>query len=142
MSQAVPIKDGYLDINGVSLYYETRGNQKDPALLMVNGMGAQMTYWPESLCDDIAKAGYFVIRFDNRDCGLSGDTVYSERYSTFKSFINYRLKRTMPSPYTLHNLVDDAIGVLDQLGIKSAHWAGFSMGGMIKYGAVQRMPPL
>jgi len=131
VKSSIPIREGRITTNQIELFYEDRGELDHPALLMVNGMGAQLIYWPDELCDAIARAGFRVIRFDNRDCGLSGDTQYTGRYSMVKAYFNYKLKRPVASAYNLHTMVDDAVGILDALNIERAHLAGFSMGGMI-----------
>jgi pimeloyl-ACP methyl ester carboxylesterase len=59
--------------NGIEIEYETFGKKSDPALLLIMGLGAQLTLWPEALCTGLAERGFFVVRYDNRDCGLSSD---------------------------------------------------------------------
>jgi pimeloyl-ACP methyl ester carboxylesterase len=96
----------------VELAYETFGDRSDPAVLLIMGLGAQMILWPDELCEALARAGYFVIRFDNRDAGRS------------------TLLEGQP-PYRLEDMANDAIGLLDALGIEGAHIVGASLGGMI-----------
>ena len=102
--------------NGIDIYYETHGDPADPALLMVNGYTSQITQWGEGYREALAARGRYVITFDNRDVGLSThlDGVH-----------------VSPVPYTLSTFASDAVGLLDHLGITTAHIAGSSMGGMI-----------
>jgi pimeloyl-ACP methyl ester carboxylesterase len=98
----------------VEIEWQSFGDNRPETVLLVNGLGSQMTRWPEAFCEKLAAKGYRVIRFDNRDVGLS----------------------TWPSEaYTLKDMANDAVAVLDAAGVRQAHIAGVSMGGMI----VQRM---
>lgn len=116
---------------GVELEYDTFGSPDDPALLLVMGFTAQMIQWDERFCSTLADAGLFVIRFDNRDCGLStkfdGVAVDSAAVMT-AAFGGTEMP---PVPYKLTDMAADAIGLLDHLGIERAHIMGASMGGMI-----------
>ena len=99
--------------NGAAeIEYETFGFPHAPAILLINGLGSQMTRWPEDFCARLTAKGYLVIRFDNRDTGLSTWFKAGDRYS-------------------LSDMALDAIAVLDALHIPKAHIAGVSMGGMI-----------
>ena len=102
---------------GVEIEYDTFGSPSDPALLLVMGFTAQMTAWAPSFCEALAAGGLFVIRFDNRDCGLS---------SKFDG-----ATPATSGTYTLSDMSDDAFALLRALGINRAHIAGASMGGMI-----------
>lgn len=116
---------------GMEIEYETFGSSSDPALLLVMGFTAQLTAWHEDFCKGLADKGYFVIRYDNRDCGLSTklDGVVVDAGAVFAA----RAAGTPipPVPYTLSDMAADGIALLDALGIKKAHVAGASMGGMI-----------
>lgn len=112
--------------NGLTIEYETHGDPADPALLLVMGLGAQLVYWPEEFCEALAKRGFFVIRYDNRDVGLSSRTD-GPAPDVFKAFAG----DTSQASYTLTDMAADGIGLLDALGIDAAHVAGASMGGMI-----------
>jgi pimeloyl-ACP methyl ester carboxylesterase len=117
--------------SGISLEYDTFGSSGDPALLLVMGFGAQMILWDERFCELLAERGRFVIRFDNRDCGLSGklDGRPVDAGAVVSAAI---MGGPLPEvPYTLSDMAADAIGLLDHLGIGHAHVAGASMGGMI-----------
>jgi pimeloyl-ACP methyl ester carboxylesterase len=114
----------------VELAFETQGNPANPALLMVMGLGAQMYLWPDELVELFVGSGFFVIRFDNRDIGLSSKTAGDT--PTLPDLFKVRLrKRPDAVPYLLSDMADDAVAVLDHLKIERAHIIGASMGGMI-----------
>ena len=113
--------------NGIEIEYETFGDPGDPPLLLVMGLAAQLIDWPEDFCKLLADRGYRVIRFDNRDAGLSGGTDEAglpDMAAVFAGDV-----RTVP--YRLADMAADAAGLLDALGIGAVHVAGLSMGGMI-----------
>jgi pimeloyl-ACP methyl ester carboxylesterase len=112
--------------NGVELEYETFGKSGDPAILLIMGLGAQLTLWPEALCEKLADKGFFVIRYDNRDVGLS--TKFDAAGAPDMAQI---FGGTAKPHYTLDDMAADAAGLLDALGIAKAHIVGASMGGMI-----------
>jgi pimeloyl-ACP methyl ester carboxylesterase len=117
--------------NGLSLCYETIGDPNDPPLLLVMGLGAQMISWEDGFCNKLAAKGFHVIRYDNRDCGLSThfDGVASDPIGSLMASL---AGQPVPAaPYNLSDLADDAVGLLDHLGIERAHIVGASMGGMI-----------
>ena len=111
---------------GIRLFYEEFGEPSAPPLLLVMGLGAQLLSWDEQFCSALAERGFRVIRFDNRDVGLSTwlDELGMPDFSGIAS-------GAADAPYTLPDLVDDACGLLDALGIDAAHVVGASMGGMI-----------
>jgi pimeloyl-ACP methyl ester carboxylesterase len=112
--------------NGVELEYESFGDSKARPLLLIMGLGAQMISWPDDFCAQLADRGFHVIRYDNRDCGLSTwmeDAGHADIAAAFMG---------NPDPaYQLDDLADDAVGLLDALGIGAAHIVGASMGGFI-----------
>ena len=101
-----------------TLYYETFGDRADPALLMVNGLGSQSINYKDEWCEKFAAAGFYTIRFDNRDVGLS--THFTDAPTNAEG-----------AAYTVSDMADDCIAVLDAEGIEKAHIMGLSMGGMI-----------
>lgn len=116
---------------GITIEYETFGNPADPALLLISGFSAQLTSWHENLCKLFAAENFHVIRFDNRDCGLSTklDGVVVNTTAVITAAL---MEEPIPEvPYTLTHMAADAVGVLDGLGIAKAHVMGASMGGMI-----------
>lgn len=118
----------------VSIAYETFGDPADPTVLLVMGFSAQMIAWHEDFCRALAERGRHVIRYDNRDCGLSttfdGHPVDMGQFITAVSSGDITAARAMV-PYTLQDMADDGLGLLTALGIEQAHVVGSSMGGMI-----------
>jgi pimeloyl-ACP methyl ester carboxylesterase len=117
--------------NGIEIEYETAGNKSDPALLLVMGLGAQMTIWPDALFQGLAKQGFYVIRFDNRDIGLSTKFAAAGVPNIMEAVQKVMSGQKAEAPYYLADMAADAIGLLDALGIDKAHMVGASMGGMI-----------
>ena len=116
--------------NGIDIYYETFGSSDHPPVLLVMGLTAQCIAWDEMFCSLLMSKGRYVIRFDNRDCGLSTklDGVKVDSPAVMMA----RFGGPMPEvPYKLDAFSDDAFGLLDHLGIDAAHIVGASMGGMI-----------
>ncbi|MFD3524969.1 alpha/beta fold hydrolase [Streptomyces sp. NPDC058653] len=119
---------------GVSLAYETFGDPSDPPVLLVMGFGAQMIAWHEDFCRALARRGRHVIRYDNRDSGLS--TKFDDHPVDAGAFMAAVRSGDLPSAlamrvYTLEDMADDGLGLLTALGIERAHVVGTSMGGMI-----------
>jgi pimeloyl-ACP methyl ester carboxylesterase len=113
---------------GVELCYQTFGDPDGEPLLLVMGLGGPMTWWDPALCRMLAESGFYVIRYDNRDTGRSSrGSGRVTRAMLVQAFLGRRTK----APYSLADLGDDAFGLLDHLGIESAHVVGVSMGGMI-----------
>ena len=117
--------------NGISIEYETHGNPSDPPLLLVMGLGAQLTLWPIELVEALVGHGYYVIRHDNRDIGLSEKFGHAGIPSFRKVALLRMFGIRTKLPYRLSDMAADAAGLLDALGIDSAHVVGGSMGGMI-----------
>jgi pimeloyl-ACP methyl ester carboxylesterase len=117
--------------NGIEIEYETFGQSSDPPLLLVNGFTSQMIGWDEGFCQALADRGFYVIRFDNRDAGLT--TKLDGREVDLAALMAARAGNgPVPEvPYTLSDMSDDGFGLLTALGIEAAHIAGASMGGMI-----------
>lgn len=117
--------------NGIEIEYETAGNKSDPALLLIHGLGAQLTLWPDELFEGLARNGFYVVRFDNRDIGLSSDFSAAGVPNMMEAFAKAMRGEKVEAPYTLFDMAADAMGLLDTLGIERAHMVGASMGGMI-----------
>ncbi|MCR6490516.1 alpha/beta fold hydrolase [Amycolatopsis sp. OK19-0408] len=113
--------------NGLELEYDTFGDPNNPPLVLVMGLGAQMVTWEDGFCELLAGRGFFVVRYDNRDVGLS--TWLDDLPAPDLAALAAGDLRT--APYRLSDLADDAIGLFDALGIARAHVVGASMGGMI-----------
>ncbi len=120
--------------NGLTLEYETFGDPADPAVLLISGFGSQLRSWPVPMCTRIADAGRFVVRFDNRDAGLSSqldDQPVDGAELARAGRTGGRAAVRELAPYTLSDMAADAVQLLDALGIDRAHVVGASMGGMI-----------
>jgi pimeloyl-ACP methyl ester carboxylesterase len=126
--------------NGIQIEYDTFGDSSSHALLLVAGNSAQIYFWDAEFCDLLVKKGYFVIRFDNQDTGLS--TKFEEAgIPDFGAAIKALIEgKPVESAYTLDDMADDAVGLLDALGIQKAHICGASMGGMISQIIAYRHP--
>jgi pimeloyl-ACP methyl ester carboxylesterase len=112
-------------VNGIDIEYVTQGNPDDPALLLVMGLGAQLIAWPERFVDQLSERGFFVIRYDNRDVGLS------TKFEGMPDITALFGGDTSSAAYTIEDMADDAAALLSELGIERAHVMGVSMGGMI-----------
>lgn len=138
--QPVEVRTGYASAGTSSgsasgdlkIYYEDMGDIDAPPVLLIMGLGAQLLLWRTEFCEKLVAHGLRVIRYDNRDVGLSSKT---ERRSVGQPLVTRLLRSWVGLPskasYTLEDMADDAAAVLDHLGIEEAHIVGASMGGMI-----------
>jgi pimeloyl-ACP methyl ester carboxylesterase len=126
---------GRVQANGIEIAYETFGDAADPAIVLVMGLGTQMIAWPDELCEQLAAGGHHVVRYDNRDVGLS--THLTDLAAP--EVLQVALRRRRPA-YTVSDMAADLIGLLDALGIERAHLVGASMGGFIVQTAVIEHP--
>lgn len=117
--------------NGIQIEVDIRGPDNGEPLLMIMGLGMQLVAWPDGLVDDLVGHGFRVIRFDNRDIGLSQPFDDLGVPSVPLAALLHTLHLPVKAPYQLADLARDAVGVLDALGIAKAHVCGASMGGMI-----------
>ncbi len=117
--------------NGIEIEVESFGQARDPAILLIMGLGGQMVLWPDDFCERLAGAGYRVVRFDNRDIGLSTKLDGLGRPPLLRNGIAHTLRLPVRAPYRLDDMALDSVGVLDALDIERAHVVGVSMGGMI-----------
>jgi len=122
---------GVADVGGIKIAYEVAGLQNSEPLLLVMGLSAQLIHWPEPLCEMFVQKGFRVIRFDNRDIGLSGSGNNKVRFHLQKDMLRSKFGARLDANYTLHDMAKDAVGLLDALDIRKAHLVGVSMGGMI-----------
>jgi pimeloyl-ACP methyl ester carboxylesterase len=130
------MNEQFADVGDIRLCYETFGERGDPPLLLIMGLGTQMLAWHEDFCRELAGRGFFVIRYDNRDVGRS-----THLEDTPPPRPAELLRRRIANPaYTLSDMADDAAGLLDALGLDSAHVVGASMGGMIAQTLAARHP--
>lgn len=130
----------YLVANNLRIAYDEFGNSSDPAILLIMGLGTQMIAWPDPLCEGLADCGYRVIRFDNRDIGLSEKILVDQPVSIPKLILASRFGFPVSVPYTLTDMATDSVGVLDSLNIDAAHIVGASMGGMIAQVIAAKFP--
>lgn len=114
--------------NGMDICYETFGSERQPAILLVMGLGGPMGWWTTDFCQRLAARGYYVIRYDNRDTGRS---TKLRQHPVSRAMIVKAFLGRVKAPYSLDDFADDAFGLLDHLGIRRVHLAGVSMGGMI-----------
>jgi pimeloyl-ACP methyl ester carboxylesterase len=117
--------------NGIDIEYESFGRRSDPAVILIMGYAAQMTLWPVALCEGLAARGFRVIRFDNRDAGLSTHLSEMGAPSVAEAFMKVAMGLKVAAPYSLDDMAADTIGLMEALGIDNAHIVGASMGGMI-----------
>jgi pimeloyl-ACP methyl ester carboxylesterase len=116
---------------GLELEYEELGDPRGPVVLLVMGLGMQLVAWPEAFCQGLAAKGLRVVRFDNRDIGLSTRLDHLGLPNVNKQAIRYFLRLPLASPYYIEDMARDTLGFMDALGIARAHVVGASMGGMI-----------
>jgi pimeloyl-ACP methyl ester carboxylesterase len=120
-----------IQANGIELEVQDSGQQDRPAVLLVMGLGMQLTAWPTPLLQALDFAGFRVIRFDNRDAGLSTGFDDWGVPNLLWNGLKHRLGWSMRKPYSLQDMARDTLGVLDALQVRRAHVIGVSMGGMI-----------
>jgi len=117
--------------NGIEIEYESYGDESAPPVLLIMGLGAQLTLWPMPMVEQLVARGYRVIRYDNRDVGLS-TKFDGQQAPSMPEIIGALMTGRAPAvPYLLADMAADAVGLLDALGIEQAHIMGASMGGMI-----------
>ena len=126
--------------NGIQIEYETFGSVSDRPLLLIIGFSGQMIWWDDEICKNLAERGHYVIRFDNRDVGLSTKFEEAGTPDLMEIFGKLVKGEKVSVPYTLDDMADDAAGLLDALGIQRAHICGMSMGGMIAQTIAIRHP--
>lgn len=132
---AIAQPEQFARCNDIDICYQTFGDATAEPLLLIMGLGGQMITWPDGLCQLLAESGFFVIRFDNRDCGRSTHLDWLGTPSLWRV-----LSRRVPPPYTLETMADDAIGLLEHLELESAHIVGASLGGMVAQTLVLQHP--
>ncbi|APZ98993.1 alpha/beta hydrolase [Sphingopyxis sp. QXT-31] len=131
---------GEAEVNGIKLTYEDKGAKDAPVILLVMGLGGQLTLWPDEFVDALVAHGFRTIRFDNRDVGLSTRFESAGVPNLKWMFVKAALRLPVRPAYTLADMAADGIGLLDHLGIAKAHIVGASMGGMISQHIAARYP--
>lgn len=129
-----------LTANGIRIAFDTAGDAKSTPLLLVHGLGMQLTSWPEEFVDGLVELGFYVIRFDHRDCGLSTKFDRAAKPNLAWNWLKARLKLPLRPAYHLDDMAGDALGVLSALGVARAHLVGVSMGGMVAQILAARHP--
>jgi pimeloyl-ACP methyl ester carboxylesterase len=120
-----------LRANGIDIEYESFGRERDPLILFIMGFAAQLILWPEALCLGLAAKGFRVVRFDNRDVGKSTHFASLAAPDSRALLAEIMAGRRPDVPYSLDDMADDAVGLMDALRVERAHIVGASMGGMI-----------
>lgn len=120
-----------IETNGIRIAYDTLGNPRGEPILLINGLGLQLISWPVGFCKGLTAEGFRVIRFDNRDSGLSSKMNQFGKPNLQHALFRSLFHLPMLSGYTLYDMAKDAVGLLDGLHIDKAHIVGASMGGMI-----------
>jgi pimeloyl-ACP methyl ester carboxylesterase len=123
-------------VNGVEIAFETFGDAADPTMLLIMGLGVQMLGWDEELCRMLAGRGFRVVRFDNRDVGHSTQVEGAPRPDVMAAIAG----DVSTASYTLDDMANDCVGLLDEVGAEAAHLVGASQGGMIAQTVAIRHP--
>ncbi|MDP9140215.1 MAG: alpha/beta fold hydrolase [Pseudomonadota bacterium] len=127
-------------VNGLHLSYEIGGPVQGEPLLLLMGLGGQLIHWPDALSNQLIADGFRVIRFDNRDAGLSAEVDLGMPVNIAADWLRARMGRPVQPNYSLHDMAADTVGLLDALEIRRAHLVGVSMGGMIAQIIAGRYP--
>jgi pimeloyl-ACP methyl ester carboxylesterase len=126
--------------NGLDIAYDVFGRESDPPLVLVMGLAAQRIFWDENFCELLARRGFFVVRFDNRDVGQSSRLDHLGKPSVIELLPALYRRQAPSAPYGLADMADDTLGLMDALGVARAHVCGASMGGMIAQVLALRHP--
>lgn len=126
--------------NGITLHYETFGKESDPPILLVMGLALQMIFWPDAFCKMLVDRGFRVIRFDNRDVGLSSHFDHLGKPNLMFEYARHLMGFKMRGRYQLDDMARDTVALIDALGLKRVHLVGASMGGMIAQNIAAHFP--
>lgn len=129
-----------VEANGIRIEVDDQGPREGPVVLLIMGLGMQLIAWPQPLVQMLVDRGLRVVRFDNRDIGLSQDFDAAGVPNLALAGLRHAMHLPVRSPYALSDMAQDAVGVLDALGIGRAHVCGASMGGMIAQHVAARAP--
>lgn len=122
---------GRAHVNGIDIAWEQAGPEHGEPLLLIMGLGRQLISWPETMCEQLVARGMRLVRFDNRDIGLSGSGDRGVRFHVLKDSLRKKVGLRVEANYTLHDMTEDTVQLMDALGLARVHVAGVSMGGMI-----------
>jgi len=125
------VSAAFVPANGIQLCYETFGDRANPPLVLIMGLATQMIVWDDEFCALLAARGFWVVRFDNRDIGMSTRFPKARTPRLAELILAQATRIKFRVPYTLRDMAADTVGLMDALGIRSAHVVGASMGGMI-----------
>jgi len=125
------VSAAFVPANGIQLCYETFGDPANPPMVLIMGLAAQMIIWDDEFCTQLAARGFWVVRFDNRDIGMSTRFPKARTPRLAELMLAQATRIKFRVPYTLRDMAADTIGLMDALGIRSAHVVGASMGGFI-----------
>jgi len=117
--------------HGIQIEYDTFGEKSGRPILLIIGLGCQLILWSEEFCQQLVNSGHYVIRFDNRDAGLSTKIEEAGVPDLMEAMSKVMQREKIEAPYTFDDMADDSVGLLDALGIETAHICGMSMGGAI-----------
>ena len=126
--------------NGISLHYESLGNENDPPILLIMGLAVQMILWPDAFCRLLVDKGFRVIRFDNRDVGLSAHLDHLGVPNVPLEYAKFMLRLPLKSAYLIDDMAADTAALIDALGLQRPHVVGASMGGMIAQNLAANYP--
>lgn len=129
-----------LTANGIRIAFDTAGDAKSTPVLLLHDLGMQLTAWPDEFVDGLVELGFYVIRFDHRDCGLSSKFDRAGKPRLAWSWLKSRLRLPLRPAYSLDDMAADALGVLSSLGVARAHLVGVAMGGMVAQILAARHP--
>ncbi len=128
------------DVNGIRIEYDLMGDPDSPLILLVMGLGQQLISWPDDFCAGLVNAGFRILRFDQRDTGLTTKIEGKKEISLVQAFLRAQVGLRVPAPYTLEDLASDAVGLVDHVGAATFHVVGASMGGMVAQIVAHRCP--
>ncbi len=129
-----------IDANGIRLHYESIGRDSDPPIVLVMGLAVQMILWPDPFCKMLAERGFRVVRFDNRDVGLSTHLNHLGTPNIPLEYARYLLGMRVRSRYSLDDMATDTLALIGQLGLSRVHLVGASMGGMVAQNLAASVP--
>ena len=129
-----------IDANGISLHYQSMGREDDPTIMLVMGLGVQMILWPDAFCQMLVDRGFRVVRFDNRDAGMSTQLNDLRAPNIAVEYVRFMLGMSVRAPYSIDDMATDTAALIGALGLAHVHLVGASMGGMIAQNLAASLP--